>query len=75
MVTVDMGRFKQAVSSDDFEDDALLSLLSETPRIQSFSINRRSLSLPPPKSFSSLMTYDYDISLISNGNGDGRTYE
>lgn len=75
MISIDVSRFKQVVSSDDFEDDSLLSLLTETPKINSFSVNKKELSIPPPKSFSSFMAYDYDISLIPNGNGDGRSYE
>ena len=75
MVSIDVSRFQQAVSSDDFEDDNLLSLLSETPKIISVSVNDRRLSIPSPKSFSSLIAYDYDISLIPNGNSNSRSYE
>ena len=75
MISIDVSRFKQAVSSDDFEDDNVLSLLSETPKIISVSVNDRRLSIPSPKSFSSLIAYDYDISLIPNGNSDSRSYE
>lgn len=75
MISIDVSRFKQAVSSDDFEDDNLLSLLSETPKIISVSVNDRRLSIPSPKSFSSLIAYDYDISLIPNSNSDSRSYE
>lgn len=75
MISIDVSRFKQAVSSDDFEDDNLLSLLSKTPKIISVSVNDRRLSIPSPKSFSSLIAYDYDISLIPNGNSDSRSYE
>ena len=75
MISIDVSRFKQAVSSDDFEDDNLLSLLSETPKIISVSVNDRRLSIPSPKSFSSLIAYDYDISLIPNSNSGSRSYE
>ena len=75
MISIDVSRFKQAVSSDDFEDDNLLSLLSITPKIISVSVNDRRLSIPSPKSFSSLIAYDYDISLIPNSNSNSRSYE
>ena len=75
MISIDVSRFKQAVSADDSEDDNLLSLLSETPKIISVSVNNRRLSIPSPKSFSSLIAYDYDISLIPNGNSNSRSYE
>lgn len=75
MITVDTSRFPQVVSSDDFEDDLLISMLSTTPRVSALTINDHSYHLPGPTKQENLTFCDYDISLIPYGNSEGRAFE
>ena len=72
-----MGRFSNVVSPDDFESDVLLSAMSSSVKINSFSINSQSLGnalqLPPKQS--SMVFYDCDISLIPQSGKEGRKVE
>ena len=77
MLSVDLGRFSQVVSPDDFESEALLAIMSSSVKIASFSINSHSLEnalhLPPKQS--NMVFYDCDVNLIPQNRKSGRRIE
>ena len=77
MLSVDLGRFSQVVSPDDFESDTLLAIMSSSVKIDAFSINSHSLGnalqLPPKQS--NMVFYDCDVSLVPQNGKSGRKIE
>lgn len=75
MITVDTSRFTEIVSSDDFEDDKLIKILSIPPKIKSFSVNGHDVAMHLPHSNNSFSIYDFDITLVPRDYTSNRNYK
>lgn len=75
MITIDTSRFMETVSSDDFEDDKLIDILSVPPKIKSFSVNGHVVPMHLPYSNNSFSIYDFDITLIPRDYSSNRNYK
>lgn len=75
MITIDTSRFMETVSSNDFEDDKLIDILSVPPKIKSFSVNGHDVPMHLPHSNNSFSIYDFDITLIPRDYGSNRNYK